>query len=193
MPPPIGGRAPGFSACPTEQHGRKLPAKRSKTDSTNLIGRGGDSWTRGSLATVLTGAALLISRAIVFAAQDDGNSPLQSRQFIYQQVGGIEKLMVPADIADLPQPLLPDGTPDPLFQTTEVKRYLGKLLFHEPARATRIPEFGGILSHSGSASCGTCYLRETASKSGTLLNFATGAEARERRAPAARRPPAPGR
>ena len=52
---------------------------------------------------------------------------------------------------------------------------LGKLLFHEPARATRIiPEFGGILEHAGTASCGTCHLGEAASKSGTRLNFATG-------------------
>ncbi|MFO1351406.1 MAG: cytochrome c peroxidase [Gammaproteobacteria bacterium] len=111
------------------------------------------------------------------AAQSD--SPAQVRQFIDRQVGGIEKLMVPADNADIPQPKLPDGNPDPQFQTTEAKRYLGKLLFHEPARATRIiPEFGGILSHSGSASCGTCHLGEAASKAGTLLNFATGAEGR---------------
>jgi cytochrome c peroxidase len=113
----------------------------------------------------------------VAAAQ--GNSPTQLRQFIDQQVGGIEKLMVPAQDVDLPQPRLADGSPDPFFQTTEAKRYLGKQLFHDPARATRIiPEFGGILEHSGTASCGTCHLGEAASKSGTLLNFATGGEGR---------------
>jgi hypothetical protein len=67
------------------------------------------------------------------------------RRFIDRTVGGIDKLMVPADDADLPQPRLADGSPDPQFETTEAKRYLGKLLFHDPARATRIiPEFGGV-------------------------------------------------
>ena len=84
--------------------------------------------------------------------------------------------MVPANDADLPQPRLANGSPAPQFQTTEAKRYLGKHLLHDPARATRIiPEFGGIPAHSGSASCGTCHLGEAASKSGTLLNFATDA------------------
>src|SRR5262245_29799287 len=120
-------------------------------------------------------AFLLLSG--VAAAQ--GNSPTQLRRFIDHQVGGIQKMMVPAHNADLPQPRLANGSPDPKFQTTEAKRYLGKLLFHDPARATRIlPEFGGILAHAGSASCGTCHLAEAASKAGTLLNFATGAEGR---------------
>ncbi len=108
-----------------------------------------------------------------------GNSPVKLRQFIDAQVGGIEKLRVPASNEDLPQPRLANGSPDPQFQTSEAKRYLGKQLFHDPARATRIiPEFGGILSHSGTASCGTCHLGEAASKAGTLLNFATGGEGR---------------
>jgi hypothetical protein len=72
--------------------------------------------------------ALAVSLALlgsgVAAAQ--GNSPTQLRQFIDQQVGGIEKLMVPEHNADLPQPRLPDGSPDPRFQTTEAKRYLGR-------------------------------------------------------------------
>src|SRR5262249_28061158 len=103
---------------------------------------------------------------------DRGGSSTELRRFIAGQVGGIAKLMVPADNAALRQPRLADGSPDPQFETTEAKRYLGKLLFHEPARATRIiPEFGGIPAHSGTASCGTCHLGEAASKAGTLLNF----------------------
>jgi len=113
------------------------------------------------------------------SADGRGGSPTQLRRFVDRQVGGIEKLMVPEDNANLPQPRLADGSPDPQFQTTEAKRYLGKLLFHDPARATRIiPEFGGILSHKGSASCGTCHLGEAASKAGTRFNFATGGEGR---------------
>src|SRR5262249_26294751 len=130
--------------------------------------------------TVRAGAFLLLLvsllHGIVFA---QGNSPVSLRDFIDQQVGGTQKLMVPARNSDLPQPRLANGSPDPFFETTEAKRYLGKLLFHEPARATRIvPEFGGILADAGTASCGTCHLGEAASKAGTLLNFATGAEGR---------------
>jgi cytochrome c peroxidase len=132
--------------------------------------------SRGGFVSVLAVSLLFVASGIA-AAQ--GNSPTQLRQFIDQQVGGIQKMMVPAHNVELPQPRLSNGSPDPLFQTTEAKRYLGKLLFHEPARATRIiPEFGGILADAGTASCGTCHLGEAASKSGTLLNFATGAEGR---------------
>src|SRR5881409_2607439 len=130
----------------------------------------------GGLGSVLV-VSLLLAASGIAAAQ--GNSPTQLRGFIDQQVGGIQKMMVPAHNTELPQPRLANGSPDPQFQTTEAKRYLGKLLFHDPARATRIiPEFGGILEHSGTASCGTCHLGEAASKSGTLLNFATGSEGR---------------
>src|SRR5881409_930357 len=130
----------------------------------------------GGLGSVLV-VSLLLAASGIAAAQ--GNSPTQLRGFIDQQVGGIQKMMVPAHNTELPQPRLANGSPDPQFQTTEAKRYLGKLLFHDPARATRIiPEFGGIPEHSGSAPCGTCHLGEAASKSGTLLNFATGGEGR---------------
>jgi len=113
------------------------------------------------------------------AAQGEGDSAAQLRRYIDQQVGGIRKLMVPSHNADLPQPRLANGDPNPRSETTEAKRYLGKLLFHDPARATRIiTEFGGIPDHAGTASCGTCHLGEAASKAGTLLNFATGGEGR---------------
>jgi cytochrome c peroxidase len=60
------------------------------------------------------------------------------REFIAQQVGGIDKLKVPATNADIPVPRLPDGTVAYRYQTTEAKRYLGKLLFHDPIRTTRV-------------------------------------------------------
>jgi len=108
---------------------------------------------------------------------DHGNSAAQLRRFIDGQVGGIENLVVPADDADLPQPLLPDGSPDPFFRTTEAKRYLGKLLFHDPVRTVRIqPEFGGLPETASTASCGSCHFGEAASKAGTVLNFAVGGE-----------------
>ena len=65
---------------------------------------------------------LLLSLCGVAAAQ--GNSPTQLRQFIGQQVGGIDKLKVPATDAGIPVP------PGYRYETTEAKRYLGKLLFH---------------------------------------------------------------
>jgi cytochrome c peroxidase len=132
-------------------------------------------WNRSvTMAAVMLTLSLLSG---VVAAQ--GNGAGQLRRFIDQQVGGIDTLMVPAHNADLPQPRLANGSPDPKFQTTEAKRYLGKLLFHDPARATRIlPDFGGIPETSGTASCGSCHLGEAASKSGTLLNFAAGGEGR---------------
>ncbi len=113
-----------------------------------------------------------------FAAAQ-GNSPAQLRGFIDQQVGGLNKLMVPAKDEDLPQPLLSNGSIDPLFQTTEAKRYLGKQLFHDPFRAVRIdPAFGGVPATAGTTSCGSCHQGESASKAGTQINFAAGGEGR---------------
>src|SRR5436190_7021442 len=119
--------------------------------------------------------ALLSGGAVV--AQD--SSPTQLRRFIDQQVGGVAKLMVPADDSKLPQPLLADGTPNPAFKTTEAKRFLGKMLFFDPIRMTRIlPEFGGILDTRQTATCGSCHLGDAAGKAGTLFNFAAGGEGR---------------
>ena len=113
----------------------------------------------------------------VAAAQ--GNSPTQLRRFVDEQVGGIGQLMVPSRDADIPQPRLANGAPDPQFETTEAKRYLGKQLFHDPIRTARIlPEFGGVLATKQTASCASCHMGEAASKAGTLLNFAVGGEGR---------------
>ncbi len=112
-------------------------------------------------------------------AADRSNSPTQLRRFIDRQVGGIEKLIVPALDSDLPQPQRPDGLLDPRFQTTEAKRYLGKLLFFDPVRTARIlPEFGGVPSTKQTGSCGSCHLGEVASRAGTILNLNVGAEGR---------------
>ena len=131
---------------------------------------------RGSFGTVLAVALSLVNGGIA-AAQ--GSSPTQLRRFIDTQVGGIQKLMVPAHDADLPQPRLANGSPDPQFQITEAKRYLGKQLFHDPIRTARIlPEFGGVLATKQTGSCGSCHMGEAASKAGTLLNFSVGGEGR---------------
>src|SRR5256885_16393182 len=90
--------------------------------------------------------------------------------------------MVPADDANLPQARLPDGSDasaGPRCKTTEARRYLGKQLFHDPIRTARIlPQFGGVLATKQTASCGSCHQGESASKAGTLFNFAVGGEGR---------------
>jgi cytochrome c peroxidase len=130
------------------------------------------------VARVGSAGLLLVSLSYGVAAAQ-GDSPTQLRRFIDQQVGGIEKLKVPALDADLPQPRLANGSPDPSFKTTEAKRYLGKMLFFDPIRTARIrPEFGGVLATKQTASCGSCHMGEAAGKAGTLLNFAVGGEGR---------------
>lgn len=155
---------------PAYQHGDAPRLKRANRHT--FLGKGA-----AALAVFLLcgGAA---------AAQDEmgeqDDSARQLRHYIGQQVGGIDKLMVPDD-AHLPQPRLPEGTltSDPRFQTTEAKRYLGKLLFFDPVRTARIiPEFGGVLATRQTGSCGSCHLGEVAGKSGTLINLNVGGEGR---------------
>jgi len=102
------------------------------------------------------------------------------KEAILARVGGLDKLRVPATNAALPQPTLADGvTVDPRFAITEAKRYLGKQLFFDPVRTTRIrPEFGGIPELARTASCGSCHLGEAAGKAGQVINLALGAEGR---------------
>lgn len=103
----------------------------------------------------------------------------QLRRAIARRVGGLDKLKVPASDAEIPLPRRPDGTVDPQVATTEAKRYLGKLLFHDPVRSVRIrPPFGGIPDTARTASCASCHLGEAATKAGAVLNFAVGGEGR---------------
>ncbi|HEY6881173.1 MAG TPA: cytochrome c peroxidase [Polyangiales bacterium] len=59
------------------------------------------------------------------------------RDYIAGQVGGLDKLKVPGDDLSIPLP-----AEDPMrpgrYRTTEAKRYLGKMLFHDPVRTARI-------------------------------------------------------
>src|SRR3954453_7040018 len=125
------------------------------------------------------GAALLLCGGTAAAWNDDNDDAYPLRRFISQQVGGIEKLMVPATDADIPLPRQPDGTVNPRYQTTEEKRYLGKLRFHDPIRTARIdPDYGGVLATKQTGSCGSCHLGEAAGKAGAVLNFNVGGEGR---------------
>jgi cytochrome c peroxidase len=59
------------------------------------------------------------------------------RALIAQQVGGLDKLTVPADDSQIPLPPEDPSRPG-RYATTEAKRYLGKLLFHDPVRTVRV-------------------------------------------------------
>jgi cytochrome c peroxidase len=125
-------------------------------------------------------ASLLLVVGVVDADSRDGGHGL--RAYIGQQVGGIDKLKVPATLAELPGAQLPDGSDastNPRYESTEAKRYLGKQIFHDPVRTARIrPEFGGVLATSQTGSCGSCHQGESSTKAGTLLNFNVGGEGR---------------
>ena len=135
------------------------------------------------------------------ADRDGGYSQL--RHFIDRQVGGLDKLKVPERNADIPVPRQPDGTVAYRYRTTEAKRYLGKLLFHDPIRTARIninrgqpadlpagTAFGGTLNADDpqvpaivaatkqTGSCGTCHFGEAATKAGQQINLHVGAEGR---------------
>ncbi len=163
---------------------------------------------RKHFVPLLCGAAavLVVSVGAAGARNDDDHYNFDAgwlRQLIGQQVGGIDKLKVPATDAGIPLPKQPDGTVNPRYQTTEAKRYLGKLLFHDPVRTVRIninqgqpvdlpagTAFGGTLQASDpgvqqvvdatirTGSCGSCHIGEAAGKAGQLLNFNVGGEGR---------------
>jgi hypothetical protein len=59
------------------------------------------------------------------------------RAFIAKQVGGLDKLKVPADDSAIPLPPEDPNRPG-RYATTEAKRFLGKMLFHDPIRTTRV-------------------------------------------------------
>jgi hypothetical protein len=153
-----------------------------------------------------TAVVFVLSVAVGRARDDDDRhklDPTWLRQYIAQEVGGIEKLKVPATDADIPVPRQPDGNVNYRYLTTEAKRYLGKLLFHDPVRTARIninqgqpvdlpagTAFGGTLNASDpnvqqivsatmqTGSCGSCHIGEAAGKAGQLLNFNVGGEGR---------------
>jgi cytochrome c peroxidase len=167
-------------------------------------------WLRRNPILTTLAVTLSLLCGLVAAGDDDrdggnnGNSPAQLRQLIDRQVGGIEKLMVPAKNADIPVPAPRAGTPPEYkdrYKTTEAKRYLGKLLFHDPVRTARInanqgqpvdlpvgTAFGGTLNAldpkvpsiiaatKQTGSCASCHFAEAATKAGAQINLHVGAE-----------------
>jgi len=65
------------------------------------------------------------------------SDPGQLRRFIAGQVGGLDKLAVPPDDSSIPLPPEDPARPG-RYKTTEAKRFLGKMLFHDPVRTARI-------------------------------------------------------
>lgn len=142
------------------------------------------------LALVAGTALALVGTAPVRgrAAQDEeslkAGAPVAKRaralrNALAARVGDIERMRVPAANEALPQPLGQDGNPDPRYAITEAKRYLGKLLFFDPVRTTRIrTEFGGVESTARTGSCASCHLGEVAGKAGQVINLHLGGEGR---------------
>ena len=163
---------------------------------------------RKALRWSLFAATAVASIFCVGAGADDdaghGNNAARLREFIAAQVGGIQKLVVPADDASIPLPRQADGSVNPRFKTTEEKRFLGKMLFHDPVRTARVninqgqpldlpagTAFGGTLNASNpniqaivdatrqTGSCGSCHIGESGGgKAGQLINFNVGGEGR---------------
>ena len=152
------------------------------------------------LARTTIGLTLACGALVVMAT---GDGSVQLRHLIDQQVGGIDKLKVPPTNAAMPVPRQADGTVNYRYETTEAKRYLGKLLFHDPVRSARInintgvpldlpagTAFGGTMNAADpnieaiaaaqrrDTSCGSCHLGEAAGKAGQRINFASGGEGR---------------
>src|ERR1700756_1544033 len=102
------------------------PTPRPRSRSAGPIARAG-----------LMAVSLMLAGALA-QGHDDESSVSSLRNYISEQVGGLHTLKVPARNEDLPQPRAADGTVPYRYELTEAKRYLGKLLFHDPVRTARI-------------------------------------------------------
>ena len=80
----------------------------------------------------------VVAQGVPAAQASDNKGVDELRSYIGQEVGGLSKLKVPEDNEDLPLPRAADGTVPYRYEQTEAKRYLGKLLFHDPVRTVRV-------------------------------------------------------
>ncbi len=183
-----------------------LPACRSRSRDRIHLQAKRASLRRPGLASPFARAGLLALSLFAMAQAQGGeltSGDAALRDYISAQVGGLHKLQVPARDEDIPIPKQPDGTVNPRYKTTEEKRFLGKMLFHDPVRTARIninqgqpvdlpagTAFGGTVSSSNpdipkiiaatrqTGSCGSCHIGEAAGKAGQQLNFNVGGEGR---------------
>src|SRR5467141_1280160 len=181
------------------------PRKSCSRDYTDLTE---NPLSRRRIGAATFGRAGLLALSLTFAVSqalggesDSGADAL--RDFLSRQAHGLQNLQVPARNEDLPMPRQADGTIPYRIETTEAKRYLGKLLFHDPVRTARVDinqgqpvdlpagtAFGGTVSASDpniqkiiaatkqTGSCGSCHIGEAAGKAGQVINFNVGGEGR---------------
>jgi len=105
----------------------------------SALHRGG--FAAASLAVfmpLICGPTALAQGVSATQANNERNGADDLRAFIGEQVGGLKTLKVPERNEDLPLPRAADGTVPYRYELTEAKRYLGKLLFHDPVRTARI-------------------------------------------------------
>ncbi len=184
------------------------PARGSRgRDYADLLAKSPSRRRLGADAPFVRAGLLAVSLTCAIAQAQDSESKSEAaasvRNYISEQVGGLHNLQVPARNEDLPTPKQSDGSVAYRFETTEAKRFLGKLLFHDPVRTARVDinqgvpvdlpagtAFGGTVSASDpniqkiiaatkqTGSCGSCHIGEAAGKAGQVINFNVGGEGR---------------
>jgi cytochrome c peroxidase len=125
--------------------------------------------------------ALVTVPTVAWSQEEEERAPTASelRVLLRDRIDDLDLLRVPLANEELPQPRLENGEIDPLYAITEEKRYLGKLLFHDPVRSNNIqPKFGGSTATSQTASCGSCHFGEAGSKAGQVQAVGVGGEGR---------------
>src|SRR5258708_402998 len=184
------------------------PARGSRgRDYADLLAKSRSGRRPGAAAPSVRAGLLAVSLTCAIGQAQDSESKSEEavavRNYISEQVGGLHNLQVPARNEDLPTPKQSDGSVAYRFETTEAKRFLGKLLFHDPVRTARVDinqgvpvdlpagtAFGGTVSASDpniqkiiaatkqTGSCGSCHIGEAAGKAGQVINFNVGGEGR---------------
>lgn len=135
-----------------------------------------NSFARSRLTLTAIGMATITALISCGGSSGDNASSESSAQSVRQLIasetpGGLAKMMVPADDAGIPVPAAPSGYAG-RFDTTEAKRFLGKLLFHDPVRTLRVNENTGqpLDFPAGTAFGGTIAVSDsgTAAPAGTF-------------------------
>lgn len=124
---------------------------RTRTTTQEALGKWSFAGTLKRQANLVVAASLLSVGAFAGCGDSDHSSPPPDsgsppdlgspavvRSYIESQIpGGLAKLKVPATDGAIPVPAAPQGYAG-RFDTTEAKRFLGKMLFHDPIRTSRV-------------------------------------------------------
>ncbi len=113
---------------------------------------------------------VLIISSTALAGTSLEDRAIEVRAFIDSVTDGIETLTIPEDIHQLPQHRLDDGTIDPIFEITDARVALGKLLFHEPL----LNDFNTTPVTHMTVSCATCHFVEAGFRAGQAECFGIG-------------------